>query len=62
MMQKLDGLYLRAYNAIMAKVAEEDGVNTIEIVIILGLLVALAIMFGGKLTDLFNNWWAKIAT
>ena len=62
MMRKFDSLYLKAYNAIMSKAAEEDGVNTIEIVIILGILVALAVLFGGKLTDLFNGWWSKIAT
>lgn len=62
MLQKLDSLYLKMRNAIIAKAAEEDGINTIEIVVILGILVALAVMFGGKLNDLFTNWWSKIAT
>jgi len=62
MRQQLDNLYLRAYNAVMAKLSEEDGVNTIEIVVILGILVALAVLFGGKLNELFNSWWGKIAT
>lgn len=60
MIQKLDSLYLRVYNAIMAKIAEEDGINTIEIVVILGILVALAVLFGGQLKDLFNTLWAKV--
>lgn len=62
MLQRLDSLYLKARNAIIAKAAEEDGINTIEIVVILGILVALAVLFGGKINDLFTNWWSKIAT
>lgn len=61
-MYKLDGLYWKLRSAAVRKLAEEDGINTIEIVVILGILVTLAILFGGQLTELFNTWWSQIAT
>lgn len=62
-MRKLDQLYVKTLCAVQSKLSEEKGaINTIEIVVILGIVVALAIVFGGKLTDLFNTWFGKIAT
>lgn len=61
-MYLLDNLYWKLYNAVMKKMAEEDGINTIEIVVILVGLVALALVFKDKIVELFNTWWAQIAT
>lgn len=41
---------------------EKGETNIIAIVIVLGIVVALAGVFGGKLTELFNIWWDKIGT
>ena len=61
-MRKLDLLYISAQNKIKNLINEESGEsNIIAIVIVLGIVVTLAITFGGKLTDLFNSWWDKIA-
>lgn len=62
MMQKLDGFYLRVRSAIMAKLAEEDGINTIELVVILAMLVAVAVIFGNKLSALLGTMFDKINT
>lgn len=61
-MSKVSLLYWKLRMALLNLRTEEDGLETIEIVIILGILVALAILFGGKLMDLFNQWWGQIAT
>lgn len=52
-------------NRLMARIAsmfkdEKGETNIIAIVVVLGIVVALAIAFGGKLNQLFNSWWGNI--
>ncbi len=62
-MNRLDKLYLSAQSKINHFLEDEQGeTNIIAIVVVLGIVVALAIVFGQKLTDLFNAWWDQIAT
>ncbi len=62
-MNVLDRLYLKAMDRLQSLVEEEQGeTNIIAIVIVLGIVVALALLFGEKLMELFNSWWAKIQT
>ncbi len=41
---------------------EEDGINTIELVLILVVLIALVIIFKNQLTDLVNQIFDKITS
>lgn len=62
-MNMLDRLYLKAMDRLQSLAEEEQGeANIIAIVIVLGIVVALALLFGDKLMELFNSWWAKIQT
>ncbi len=62
-MNVLDRLYLKAMDRLQSLAEEEQGeTNIIAIVIVLGIVVALALLFGDKLMELFNSWWAKIQT
>lgn len=61
-MKLFDALYWKAYNAVTLKLAEEDGINTIEVVVILIALLAVAIIFRSKIMELFNTWWGQVQT
>lgn len=61
-MNMLDNLYWRLYGAVTRKLAEEDGINTIELVVILVALVGVALIFKDKLVALFTDFWSKIST
>lgn len=62
-MKMFDRLYLKVMDKLQSFAEEERGEsNIIAIVIVLGIVVALALLFGEKLVDLFNSWWAKIQT
>lgn len=62
-MNKLDMLYLSAKSRICRFLEGEEGeTNIIAIVVVLGIVVALAITFGDKLTKLFEAWWGQITT
>lgn len=62
-MKMFDRLYLKVMDKLQSFVEEEKGEsNIIAIVIVLGIVVALALLFGDKLMELFNSWWAKIQT
>ena len=41
---------------------EEDGVGTVEIILILVVLIGLVIIFKSQLTSLFNNIFKKIVS
>ena len=48
--------YLRFKNFLM----EEDGIGTVEMILILVVLIALVIIFKGQMTDLVNTIFEKI--
>ena len=41
-------------------IKEEDGMGTVEIILIIGVLVGLVIIFKDRITDLVNNIFDKI--
>ena len=46
--------------AVKAKLSDESGMGTIEVVLILVVLIALVIIFKDKITDLLNNIMGQI--
>lgn len=45
-----------------AKQEERGDTNIISIVVILAIVLALAVVFKGNLTSLFNNIWSKVTS
>lgn len=41
-------------------IKEEDGIGTIEVVLILAALVAIALIFKDKILELFKDLWNKM--
>lgn len=60
-MDKIDLMYLTAQSRLRNFLEGEQGEsNIIAIVIVLGIVVALAIAFGNNLKIMFEAWWGKI--
>ena len=49
-------------NSLKRFIREEDGIGTVEMILILVVLIALVVIFKEQLTDLVNSIFDKITT